>query len=83
MINKKCTKIGFDVSKYHFTEIKKNENLHHKRPKDFWRLFKTSKSTKGKNKSVDNFYSYFKNLLYDINLVRDDQSKDLSTSHNL
>ena len=68
--------------KYHFIEMKKIENLRHKRPKDFWRLFKTSKSTKGKNINVEDFYSYFKDLLYDINLVSDDQSEDFNTSHN-
>ena len=28
------------------------------------------------------YYSYFKNILNDINLVRDDEFVDFSTSHN-
>lgn len=68
--------------KYHFTEMKKIESLRHKRPRDFWRLFKTSKSIKGKDLSVDDFYSYFKNLLNEINTVNNDESEDFCSSHN-
>ena len=54
--------------RYEFEEMKKIENLRHEKPKEFWRLFKKSKSPTGKNITTEDFCSYFKKLAQEINV---------------
>lgn len=51
-------------------------------PKDFWKLFRKSKSSKGKDIKVENFYSIFKSLANEINLVTNDEAEDFDNNHN-
>ena len=68
--------------RYQFEEMKKIENLRHKKLKDFWRLFKKSKSSTGNNITVEDFYSYFKNLAQEINIVNNDEAENFDNNHN-
>ena len=68
--------------RYQFEEMKKIENLRHKKPKDFWRLFKKSKSSTGNNITVEDFCSYFKNLAQEINIVNNDEAENFDNNHS-
>ncbi|MEW8547527.1 MAG: reverse transcriptase family protein, partial [Candidatus Thiodiazotropha sp.] len=60
---------------YKYDEMKKIELLKGKRPKDFWKLFSKAKSNSGKGISVNEFFAYFKNLVNEINVVRNDEAE--------
>lgn len=68
--------------RYEFEEMKKIENLRHKKPKEFWRLFKKSKSPTGKNITTEDFCSYFKNLAQEINIVNNEEAERFDSDND-
>ena len=47
---------------YNRNKYKSIENLRHKKPRDFWKLFCSKKSTQSDNISLNDFYTYFSQL---------------------
>ena len=67
---------------YKFAEMKKIESLRHKKPKDFWAVFRRRKASKGEQLSPEEFYDYFRNLANEINIVNNEDAEQFCTRND-
>ena len=67
---------------YEFGKMKEIENLRHKKPKEFWRLFRKSKPSTGSNITTEEFCSYFKNLAQEINIVNNEEAESFDSNND-
>ena len=63
-------------------KIKTIENLKGKQPKDFWKLFSKAKTESGRDITAESFYDYFKNLVDEINIVRNEEAENFCENND-
>ena len=62
--------------------MKSIERLKGKKPKEFWKLFSKARTQTSQNISVDSFHDYFKNLIEEINVVRNEDAENFCDNNN-
>lgn len=63
-------------------KFKSIENLRHKKPQDFWKLFCSKKNNYCKNINVNEFYEYFSNLSNEIQQVSNSEAEHFCNNYD-
>ena len=67
---------------YKYNKIKEIENMRHKKPKDFWKLFSKRKTNANSSINIKDFYDYFSTLSEDLGNVQDGVSENFCNNYD-
>ena len=70
-------------SAFNYKKIKTIENLKGKQPKEFWKLFSKAKTESSRDITAECFYDYSKNLVDEINVVRNEEAESFCENNDL